>query len=75
VYVVKVGLTRSGEDETYLEKVIDDETMLAGEKAETSPKEEPANDMRHGSHNCELRTYPATPVYLLVSTEMKYRSK
>jgi len=66
---------RPGEDGTYLEKVIDNEAMLASEKAETSPKEEPANDMRHGSHNCKLWTYPATPVCLLVSTDMKYRSK
>lgn len=48
VYFVKVGLMRSGGDGAYLEKVIDNEAMFASEKAETSPKEEPENDMRHG---------------------------
>lgn len=75
VYVVKVRLMWSGGDVAYLEKVVDNEAMLASEEAETSPKEEPANDMRHGSHDCKLRTYPATPVCLLVSTGIKYKSE
>jgi hypothetical protein len=46
---------RSGRDGAHLEKVIDNEAMLASEKAETYPKEEPANDMSHGSHNYDDR--------------------
>ena len=41
---------RSGGDETYLEKVVDHEAMLTSKEAETSPKEEPANEMRYGGH-------------------------
>jgi hypothetical protein len=65
---------RSDRDGTCLEKVIDNETVLTSEKTEASPNKESANDMRYDSHNCEVRTYPATPVCLLVSTGIKYRS-
>jgi hypothetical protein len=51
-----------GEKIMYLEKVIDDEAMLACEKPKTSPKKKALNAMSHGSHTCKLMAYPETPV-------------
>jgi hypothetical protein len=46
-------------ERTYLEKVIDDEAVLTGEKPKTSPKKEALNDMSSDSHLSKLRSVPS----------------
>ena len=63
---------RRGE-RTYLEKVVDDETMLTSQKTETSTKEEALNAMSHRSHPCKLRGVPSYPClqFMVVSNRIE----